>query len=49
MLNGKDTITHLIAGQTKKTVQMTEYFPNPKSLNDRIFSKPEIFKSKCET
>ena len=30
MLNGKVMIIRLIVGSTKKTVQMSEYFPEPK-------------------
>ena len=37
MSNGKPTIIHLIVGLTKKeTVQMTEYFPKPKSLGASV-------------
>ena len=36
MLNGKVTIIRLIVGSTKKTVQMSEYFPEPKLLGANV-------------
>ena len=36
MLNGKYTIIFLILGLIKKTVQMSEYFPKPKSLEANV-------------
>ena len=36
MLSGKDTIIHLIAGQTKKTILISEHFLKPKSLEANV-------------
>ena len=36
MLNGKVMIIRLIVGSTKKTVQMSEYFPEPKLLGANV-------------
>ena len=36
MLNGTYTIIFLILGLIKKTVQMNEYFPKPKSLEANV-------------
>ena len=36
MLNGKVKIVHLIVRSIKKTVQMSKYFPQPKSLGEWV-------------
>ena len=44
MSNGKPTIIHLIVGLIKKeTVQMTEYFPKPKSLGANVKAELDLF------
>ena len=47
MLNGKYTIIFLILGLIKKTVQMSEYFPKPKSLETNV--KVELYLSNYAT
>ena len=47
LLNGKDTIICLIAGQIKKKVEMSEYFPKPHSLGANV--KVELYLSNYAT
>ena len=48
MLNGKDTIIRLIAGQIKKDIiQISECFPKPKSLGANV--KVELDLCNCAT
>ena len=42
MSNGKDTTIRLIVAQIKKTVEISEYFPKPKSLGANVRTELDL-------